>query len=139
MFRSVPFSKSPYAIFGMVSLLFSEIHKTKNGKTQNGFSCVHTKIQQSFLRLSRRLFCVALDGVPSSAGVASSTTTTTTTIVGCLGATTRTYPFVRYAKSRKIQKGEDVERATVDARWTSKSVIESRNRRRRHHHHHHDS
>mgnify|MGYP002843882024 CR=1 FL=1 len=54
----------------------------------------------------------------------------------CLGATTRTYPFVRYAKSRKIQKGEDVERATVDARWTSKSVIESRNRRRRHHHHH---
>ena len=42
-----------------------------------------------------------------------STTTTTTT---------RTYPFVRYAKSRKIQKGEDVERATVDARWTSKSV-----------------
>ena len=51
----------------------------------------------------------------------------------CLGAT-RTYPFVRYAKSRKIQKGEDVERATVDARWTSKSVIESRNRRRRHHH-----
>ena len=39
----------------------------------------------------------------------------------CLGAT-RTYPFVRYAKSRKIQKGEDVERATVDARWTSKSV-----------------
>ncbi len=51
----------------------------------------------------------------------------------CLGAT-RTYPFVRYAKSRKIQKGEDVERATVDARWTSKSVIESRNRRRHHHH-----
>ena len=45
--------------------------------------------------------------------------------------TTRTYPFVRYAKSRKIQKGEDVERATVDARWTSKSVIESRHRRRR--------
>ena len=36
--------------------------------------------------------------------------------------TTRTYPFVRYAKSRKIQKGEDVERGTVDARWTSKSV-----------------
>ena len=50
------------------------------------------------------------------------------------GTTTRTYPFVRYAKSRKIQKGEDVERATVDARWTSKSVIESRNRRRHHHH-----
>ena len=38
--------------------------------------------------------------------------------------TTRTYPFVRYAKSRKIQKGEDVERATVDARWTSKSVAD---------------
>ena len=36
--------------------------------------------------------------------------------------TTRTYPFVRYAKSRKIQKGEDVERGTVDARWTSKAL-----------------
>ena len=50
--------------------------------------------------------------------------------------TTRTYPFVRYAKSRKIQKGEDVERATVDARWTSKSVADfernlCRRRRRR--------
>ena len=52
------------------------------------------------------------------------------------GTTTRTYPFVRYAKSRKIQKGEDVERATVDARWTSKSVADfernlCRRRRRR--------
>ena len=52
------------------------------------------------------------------------------------GTTTRTYPFVRYAKSRKIQKGEDVERATVDARWTSKSVRDfernlCRRRRRR--------
>tara|TARA_X000000368_G_scaffold216789_1_gene171041 strand:+ start:618 stop:1424 length:807 start_codon:yes stop_codon:yes gene_type:complete len=59
--------------------------------------------------------------------VVGSTTTTTTT---------RTYPFVRYAKSRKIQKGEDVERATVDARWTSKSVADfernlCRRRRRR--------
>ena len=50
--------------------------------------------------------------------------------------TTRTYPFVRYAKSRKIQKGEDVERATVDARWTSISVADfernlCRRRRRR--------
>ena len=49
--------------------------------------------------------------------------------------TTRTYPFVRYAKSRKIQKGEDVERATVDARWTSKSVADfERNLCRRRHH-----
>jgi len=56
--------------------------------------------------------------------------------VGSTTTTTRTYPFVRYAKSRKIQKGEDVERATVDARWTSKSVADfernlCRRRRRR--------
>ena len=39
---------------------FLEIHKTKERKTQNGFSCVHTKIQQSFSSIvSRRLFCVA--------------------------------------------------------------------------------
>ena len=55
--------------------------------------------------------------------------------VGSTTTTTRTYPFVRYAKSRKIQKGEDVERATVDARWTSKSVADfERNLCRRRHH-----
>ena len=41
----------------------------------------------------------------------------------------KNYPFVRFAKSRKIQKGEDFESATVDARWVSKSIL---NRRRRH-------
>ena len=43
----------------------------------------------------------------------------------------KNYPFVRFAKSRKIQKGEDFESATVDARWVSKSIL-NRRRRRRH-------
>jgi hypothetical protein len=44
----------------------------------------------------------------------------------------KNYPFVRFAKSRKIQKGEDFESATVDARWVSKSILNRRRRRRRH-------
>ena len=43
----------------------------------------------------------------------------------------KNYPFVRFAKSRKIQKGEDFESATVDARWVSKSILNRRRRRHR--------
>ena len=41
----------------------------------------------------------------------------------------RNYPRVRFAKSRKIQKGEDFEFCAPNARWVSKSILNRRRHR----------
>ena len=41
----------------------------------------------------------------------------------------RNYPYVRFAKSRKIQKGEDFEFCSPNARWVSKSILNRRRHR----------
>ncbi|CAL6383790.1 unnamed protein product [Bathycoccus prasinos] len=41
----------------------------------------------------------------------------------------RNYPHVRFAKSRKIQKGEDFEFCAPNARWVSKSILNRRRHR----------